>query len=46
MANIKAPKYVRQILTGLQSRGFSAYLVGGCVQDMLLGVQDRKRHTV
>ena len=39
MANIKAPKYVRQILTALQARGYSAYLVGGCVRDMLLGVQ-------
>ena len=39
MDKIKAPKYVRQILTTLQARGYSAYLVGGCVRDMLLGVQ-------
>ena len=39
MANVKIPKYVRQILTVLQSRGYGAYLVGGCVRDMLLEVQ-------
>lgn len=39
MANVTAPKYVRQILFSLQSRGFAAYLVGGCVRDILLGVR-------
>lgn len=39
MANITPPKYVRHILVTLQSRGHPAYLVGGCVRDMLLGVQ-------
>lgn len=39
MANIKPPKYVRQVLVTLQSRGYPAYLVGGCVRDMLLGVR-------
>ena len=39
MANVTPPKYVRQILFSLQSRGFSAYLVGGCVRDILLGVR-------
>ena len=39
MANISPPKYVRHILTTLQSRGCPAYLVGGCVRDMLLGVR-------
>ena len=39
MTNAKTPKYVRQILTTLQGRGYGAYLVGGCVRDMLLGVQ-------
>ena len=34
-----APKYVRQILFGLQSRGHSAYVVGGCVRDIIMGVQ-------
>lgn len=39
MSNISPPKYVRHILVTLQSRGFPAYLVGGCVRDMLLGVR-------
>lgn len=39
MANISPPKYVRQILVTLQARGYPAYLVGGCVRDMLLGVR-------
>ena len=39
MANISPPKYVKHILVTLQSRGHAAYLVGGCVRDMLLGVQ-------
>lgn len=39
MANITPPKYVRQVLVTLQSRGHLAYLVGGCVRDMLLGVR-------
>ena len=39
MANITPPKYVRQILMTLQGRGFPAFLVGGCVRDILLGVQ-------
>lgn len=38
MANITPPKYVKTILTSLQSRGYPAYLVGGCVRDMILGV--------
>lgn len=33
------PKYVRQTLVRLRSRGYHAYLVGGCVRDMLMGVQ-------
>ena len=36
MAAITPPKYVRQILFTLQGHGFPAYLVGGCVRDMLL----------
>ncbi|MEA5151706.1 MAG: hypothetical protein VB039_03770 [Oscillospiraceae bacterium] len=39
MANIMPPKYVRQTLISLQSHGHQAYLVGGCVRDMLLGVR-------
>ncbi|MBQ6464667.1 MAG: polynucleotide adenylyltransferase [Oscillospiraceae bacterium] len=38
MSVITPPSYVRQVLTTLQARGHSAYLVGGCVRDMLLGV--------
>ena len=39
MANISPPKYVKHILVTLQSRGHAAYLVGGSVRDMILGVQ-------
>ena len=39
MANIIPPKYVRQVLVTLQGRGYPAFLVGGCVRDMVLGVQ-------
>lgn len=38
MAIITPPKYVRTVLTSLQARGHLAYLVGGCVRDMLMGV--------
>ena len=38
MAVITPPKYVRTVLTTLQARGHLAYLVGGCVRDMLMGV--------
>ena len=38
MANITPPKYVKQVLVTLQARGYHAYLVGGCVRDMILGV--------
>ena len=36
MATVAPPKYVRQILFTLQGHGYPAYLVGGCVRDMLL----------
>ena len=39
MENISPPKYVRQVLRSLQARGHVAYLVGGCVRDMALGVR-------
>ena len=39
MDNITPPKYVRQVLRNLQARGYEAYLVGGCVRDMVLGVR-------
>ena len=38
MATITPPKYVRQVLIALQSHGHLAYLVGGCVRDIILGV--------
>ena len=31
------PKYVIKILSRLENRGFSAYMVGGCVRDMIMG---------
>ena len=39
MATIRPPRYVRQVLVGLQGRDWPTFLVGGCVRDMLLGVQ-------
>lgn len=39
MADIVPPKYVRDVLIRLRARGYLAYLVGGCVRDMLLGVR-------
>lgn len=39
MSGITIPKYVRKALVTLQARGHLAYLVGGCVRDMLLGRQ-------
>ncbi len=39
MSNVKPPRYVRHVLVALQGRGYPAYLVGGCVRDMLLGVR-------
>lgn len=39
MEKIAPPKYVRRVLRGLQARGYVAYLVGGCVRDMVLGVR-------
>ena len=39
VAVITPPKYVRQVLLTLQARGHLAYLVGGCVRDIILGVR-------
>ena len=39
MKNIGPPKYVRNVLFAIQSRGHMVCLVGGCVRDMILGVQ-------
>ena len=38
MENITPPKHVLQVLRSLKARGYVAYLVGGCVRDMVLGV--------
>lgn len=39
MKNVAPPKYVRNVLFAIQSRGHMVCLVGGCVRDMILGVQ-------
>jgi tRNA nucleotidyltransferase (CCA-adding enzyme) len=33
------PKEAKEIITRLESRGFEAYLVGGCVRDLLMGLK-------
>ena len=38
MPKINPPKYVRQILFRLQARGHLAYLVGGCVRDVIMEI--------
>lgn len=38
MAQITIPKYVKNILLGLQARGHLAYLVGGCVRDYIMDI--------
>ncbi len=37
LAQAQLPAPVLQVLTRLSERGFKAYLVGGCVRDLLLG---------
>jgi len=37
MGAIAIPKYVKNVMEKLESAGFSAYLVGGCVRDILMG---------
>lgn len=36
MSAVSPPKYIKHILVTLQSRGHMAYLVGGCVRDIIL----------
>ncbi len=31
------PSEIKEVLTKLKSKGFEAYVVGGCVRDLLLG---------
>lgn len=38
MAAATPPKYIKNILFALRSRGHAAYLVGGCVRDVMLGL--------
>ena len=37
LANARIPEEVLAVLTRLHARGFAAYLVGGCVRDLLRG---------
>ena len=37
MSSVTAPKYVINVLTRLEKHGFSAYMVGGCVRDIIMG---------
>ena len=36
--NINIPKEVESVLNILHSKGFEAYIVGGCVRDSILGL--------
>lgn len=33
---LRIPKYVREVLSGLTEAGFDAYIVGGCVRDLII----------
>ncbi len=35
--NIKIPKYVTHVTETIQKKGFEAFLVGGCVRDLIIG---------
>lgn len=37
MSDFSIPRSVRNILKKIDSKGFQAYLVGGCVRDMIMG---------
>mgnify|MGYP000300435547 CR=1 FL=1 len=37
MQSIRPPEFVKKIISRLEAEGFAAYLVGGCVRDILLG---------
>ncbi len=37
MPVFEIPNYIREILSVLESAGYVAYLVGGCVRDMIMG---------
>lgn len=36
--NFEIPQYVQDTVRTLEEKGFEAYLVGGCVRDLLLGI--------
>ncbi|MFY9457875.1 MAG: polynucleotide adenylyltransferase, partial [Candidatus Spechtbacterales bacterium] len=38
---MQIPKEVKNILTALEKAGFEAYIVGGCVRDLLLGSEPK-----
>ena len=38
MTKLQLPEYAARCLEALESAGFTAYAVGGCVRDMLLGL--------
>ena len=35
------PREVREVISKLEKRGFKAYVVGGCVRDLLIGVEPK-----
>ena len=35
----KLPSYIKSILNALNQSGFEAYVVGGAVRDLLLGIE-------
>lgn len=37
MIKIEIPNYVQKVLKGLESAGFKAFIVGGCVRDSIMG---------
>src|SRR3989344_7346173 len=38
---MKIPKEVEKVINTLEKAGFEAYVVGGCVRDILLGVKPK-----
>lgn len=39
--NFETPKEVKEVIQKLNNEGFEAYLVGGCVRDMVMNVQPK-----
>lgn len=40
MRDIRIPAYIEEIISRLESKGYEAYAVGGCIRDMLSGRTD------